>query len=76
MAAPVSTQPTFTVGPAVALFALPDYTVITNSVSRYEPLADGQFAILEPAPVPDGQAPAIHVLHNWLAAVRGEKTNP
>jgi len=70
MAARVSTQPVFTVGTAVPLFEFSGYAT-TTSLSRYDVLPDGRFAILEPAPAPADRPSAIHVVHNWLAATRG-----
>ena len=78
MVVPVSIQGGFSVGTARPLFTASPYTrSLTQTLSRYEPLPDGSFGLLEPVNPPGVTAPSIHVLENFPAFLkRGQAKHP
>ena len=77
MAASVTTQGGFSVGPARSLFAASPYSRVgTSTLSRYETLPDGSFALLEAVNPPGLTAPSIHVLQNFPAFLKRGQAAP
>jgi dipeptidyl aminopeptidase/acylaminoacyl peptidase len=69
MAVPVSVAPTFSFGPAVALFEAPIPAGYTNDSHRWQVAPDGKRFLLL-APATRAQASPIDVLVNWPALLK------
>ena len=66
VAVPVSTDPSFSAGPAQRLFQYRDQTAEMGQ--NYDVSADGRFVVVEPAE--DNPEPTIRVVQNWFEEFR------